>query len=421
MEPKQEDTGHKLRAVLTDPVRARRLASHMWRHFKQDRCLDEAASLSYTSLLSLVPLLAVVFGIASSNEAFSVWSGKFKVFIFKNMVPTSSLQLQEHVDGFLTSVDKLTYTGAFFLILTALLLMMRIEQSFNMIWRVPVSRRFVNKLTMYWAVLTLGPLALGVATTLSAQPLLELLGADISASEWLRTIGIFMFTWGAFCMTFLLVPNTKVPILFAAFGSLVSTVLFSVSKVLFLVYINQASYSVIYGALATLPIFLLWLYLVWVVILLGASLAASLTTFSDRRTEWRWPPAWEFLLVFRLLGHFHKAQAEGRALSTEQLMVLEPGVPSVSLCAILVKLVEENLIAQDQEQSWVLKRDLDRYSLRDLYRAGEYHLPIGKDLPVPTKSPWDKGFLELINSDELNMDFSLTSLYEGAGEKGGKG
>lgn len=419
MKPRQEDTGDKVRSVLTDPLRARRLAAHMWRRFKEDRCFDEAASLSFTSLLSLVPLLAVVFGIASSIDAFAMWSGQLKSFVFRNMVPTSSVQLQEHLDGFLSGVDKLTYTGAAFLILTALLLMMRIEKSFNLIWRVPVSRSFVNKLTMYWAVLTLGPLALGVATTLSAQPLFDMLGAEVVALTWLRTIGIFLLTWLAFCMMFLLVPNTKVPFPYAVLGSLVSTVLFSAAKTLFLVYINQASFSVIYGALAAVPIFLFWLYLVWAVILLGASLAASLTTFNDQRTDWQWPAAWEFLLVFRLLGHFHEAQGEGRALSTEDLMALEPGVPSNRLRDILVKLVEEDLVAQDQEQCWVLKRDLSRYTLRDLYLAGEYHLPIGKDLPVSTRSRWDKVFLALLNRDELNMDCSLASLYTGAavGEK----
>jgi membrane protein len=296
--------------------------------------------------------------------------------------------------------------------------MMRIEKTFNMIWRVPVSRGFVNKLTMYWAVLTLGPLALGVATTLSVQPLFEWLGADVSSFAWLRTAGIFVLTWMAFCVTFLLVPNCKVPIPYAVLGSMVSTILFTLAKSLFLVYINQASYSVIYGALATIPIFLLWLYVVWGVILLGASLAASLTTFNDRRSDWQWPESWELLLVFRLLGHFYQAQGQGEALTTEELLALEPGVPSNRLRAILVRLVGEDLVAQDQEQCWVLKRDLDRYTLRDLYVAGEYHLPIGKDLPVPTKSVWDAAFMALLNHTDLNMDQSLASLYKARDAKG---
>jgi membrane protein len=245
-----------------------------------------------------------------------------------------------------------------------------------------------------------------------------MLGAEVSSMAWLRNVGIFAFTWLAFCLMFLLVPNTKVPVAYAALGSLVSTILFSTAKVLFLVYINQASFSVIYGALASVPIFLFWLYLVWAVILLGASLAASLTTFSDRRTDWQWPASWEFLLVYRLLGHFYDAQGEGRALSTEDLLQLEPGVSSSSLRVVLVNLVEDDLVAQDQEQCWVLKRDLDRYTLRDLYVAGEYHLPIGKDLPVPTKSVWDAAFMALLNHTDLNMDQSLASLYKARDAKG---
>ena len=147
----------KVRSVLTDPRQARALAQHVWRHFKEDRCLDEAASLSYTSLLSLVPLLAVVFGIASAFPVFEQWSGDFKDIIYSNMVPDSGMQLEQTLEGFIGSVEKLTLTGTFALVVTALLLMMRIERSFNLIWRVPAPRSFINKVTMYWAVLTLGP------------------------------------------------------------------------------------------------------------------------------------------------------------------------------------------------------------------------------------------------------------------------
>ena len=143
--------------------RVKRLTAHVWHHFGEDRLFDEAASLSYTSLLSMVPLLAVVFGVASAFPVFQQWSELLQTFVFNNFVPDSGDQIQEYLVGFLDSVSGLTLPGTMFLILTALLLMVRIERAFNLIWRVPTARSIRNRVVMYWAVLTLGPLALGAA------------------------------------------------------------------------------------------------------------------------------------------------------------------------------------------------------------------------------------------------------------------
>lgn len=401
----------KLRRVLTNPSRGRRLAAHVWRHFKEDRCFAEAASLGYTSLLSLVPLLAVVFGIASVFPVFERWSQELRAIVYRNLVPDAGSQLAENFDTFLGSVKELTLTGTVFLILTALLLMMRIESSFNLIWRVPRARPLVNKITMYWAVLTLGPLALGAAAALSAQPLFDFLPGDVEQSGALRAMGVFLLSWGAFGLMFVLVPNCKVPMSYAAFGAFVSTVLFTLAKSLFVIYVSRASYSVIYGALASVPIFLFWLYIVWTVILLGASLAAALTTFSDRGTDWEWPRAWDLLLIYRLLGHLYMAQGAGRSLDLEDLMEREPGIPSSRLQDVLRGLVAQDLIAQDQEGGWILKRDLARYTLRELYLGGDFHLPIGKPIAVPSQSPWDRAFLAALNAPELDLDRPLAELY----------
>lgn len=404
---------NKLRRIFTDPQQARRLAQHLWRHFREDRCFDEAAALSFTSLLSLVPLLAVVLGFAAAFEVFEQWSLKLQQFILANLVTATGLQLQVYLEQFIGGVNRLTITGIIFLIITALLLMMRIETSFNRIWRVPVERHLINKITMYWAVLTLGPLALGFAAALSAQPLFDLVGLEEGGIRTLRSVGIFALTWLAFGLIFLLVPNCRVPVSYAASGALLSAILFSLAKGGFLIYVERASYNVIYGALAGIPIFLLWLYLVWVVILLGASLAAAMTTFRDRRGEWRWPQSWELLLVLRFLSHLYRAQARGRSLSVEELLDLEPGVASARLQAILASLVRENLVTQD-ENGWLLKRDLSRYSLLELYQAGDYHLPIGKKVPVPSSNPLDPIFLEIINGERVNLERSLTEIFDEA-------
>ena len=391
--------------------RVRRLAAHVWRHFKQDRCFEEAASLGYTSLLAIVPLLAVVFGVASAFPVFDRWAEALQTFIFENFIPASGAQIQLYISGFLGSVSRLTLPGTFFLILTALLMMMRIEKAFNRIWRVPVARSLVNRIVMYWAVLTLGPMALGAATALSAQPTFAALGLANGNTGLLRSIGIFVLTWLAFTLTFVLVPNRRVKVLHAAIGALLSAIAFSLAKTGFVIFVSRASFNVIYGTLATIPIFLFWLYIVWLVILLGASLAASLTTFSDRRSEWRWPWKWEFLLAYRLLGHLWEAHRDGQPLSQDDLLRVEKGVPDSLLQRLLSQFLEAGVVARDQQDNWFLCRDLDHYSLLDLYQAGYYHLPLGQDLDLPTKSTWDRAFLDATAPGGLAMDRSLKSLY----------
>jgi len=391
--------------------RVRRLAAHVWRHFGEDRLFDEAASLSYTSLLSMVPLLAVVFGVASIFPVFNQWSEQLQSFVFTNFVPASGDQIQSYLSGFLESVGKLTLTGTLVLILTALLLMIRIEKTFNVIWRVPTARSFGNKVVMYWAVLTLGPLALGSAVALSAQPVFEQVAGGMATHSSWRGVGIFCLSWLAFSFMFLLIPNRRVRLSHAVVGAFLSAVLFGLAKKAFVTFVANASFNVIYGALATIPIFLFWLYLVWIVVLLGASLSASLTTFNDRKVDWGWPKKWGFLLAYRLVGYLWKAQVEGGAISVERLLELLEGVTERVLVGQLGLLFEAGYVTRNEDGSWLLCRDLDTVSLLNLYQAGEFYLPVGEKLEIPSKSEWDTAFFRSVSLDELNMQQSLKEMY----------
>ena len=391
--------------------RVRRLAAHVWRHFGEDRLFDEAASLSYTSLLSMVPLLAVVFGVASVFPVFQQWGEQLQTFVFTNFVPASGDQIQSYLAGFLESVGKLTLTGTVVLIVTALLLMIRIERTFNLIWRVPTARSIGNRVVMYWAVLTLGPLALGAAVALSAQPVFEQMAMGaVSHSNW-RAFGVFCLTWLAFTVMFLLVPNRRVHLSHALVGALLSAILFGLARKAFVTFVANASFNVIYGALATIPVFLFWLYLVWTVVLLGASLAASLTTFNDRRVDWGWPKKWGFLLAYRMVGHLWEAQLEGRALAIEKLLELLEGVTETVLAEQLGMLFEAGLVTRTEEGNWLLCRDLESVSLLDLYHAGKYYLPVGEKLDVPSKSEWDAAFFRSVSQDKLKMQQPLRDMY----------
>ncbi|MSQ97975.1 MAG: YihY family inner membrane protein [Xanthomonadales bacterium] len=380
----------------------RRLVRHVWKHFSEDRCFEEAASLGYTSLLAIVPLLAVIFGIVAVFPVFSDWSNQLKSFLFSQFLPATGEQVGEYINTFLASASGLTLPGTIFLIITALLLMFRIEQAFNRIWRVDRSRSVMNRVVMYWAVLTLGPLLLGAAVALSVQKVVGplALGDDASAT-WYR-VGIFFLSWTVFSVMFLLVPNRRVRFRDALSGALLSAVLFELAKLGFVEYVKNANYTVIYGALATIPLFLFWLYLVWSVILLGASLAASLTTFADsERTRSAWPERQDFQLVFRLVGHLWQAQQSGGDLSDTQLLALEPLGNERRLQHLLHNLERAKIAARDEEGRWRLVRDLAEFNLSDLYCSGNYHLPVaGLDALVPelvqVNPAWDRAFLQAI-------------------------
>jgi membrane protein len=397
---------------LTDIPRLKRLAAHVSKHFKEERLFDEAASLSYTSLLSMVPLLAVIFGVASAFPVFQQWTEQIQTFVFNNFVPASGEQVQIYLMGFLDAVGQLTLPGMVLLILTALLLIVRIERAFNLIWRVPAARSVRDRIVMYWSVLTLGPLAVGAAIALSAQPIFEQYTLGVTSASFWRGFGIFSLSWLGFTMMFMLVPHRRVHIVYAATGALVSAVLFAMAKKLFVTFVANASFNVIYGTLASIPIFLFWLYVVWIVVLLGALLAASLTTFSDRETDWGWPPKWEFLLAYRLVGFLFKAQMKGETISPEDLLMSMKGMTDSELSEQLQQLFEAGIVTRSEMGDWLLCCDLESVTLLDLYRAGKFYLPINEKLEVPSHGEWDKAFFRSIKLGEMNMNQSLKSMYK---------
>ncbi len=401
--------------------RMRQLALHVWKHFKEDRCFDEAASLGYTSLLALVPLLAVVFVVVAAFPNFSEWSGRLQQLLLENLVPTAGKQVSTGISSFLSSVSSLTLPGTVALIVTALLLMFRIEVAFNRIWRVERSRSVINRIIMYWAVLTLAPLLMGSAVVFSAQNLFSDRGFHEMVSPGVFKAGMLLVNTLVFGLIFLLVPNCRVSLRAALAGAVLSAFLFELAKFGFVAWVSNANYTVIYGALATVPIFLLWLYLVWVVVLLGASLAASLNTFrTDNLALADWPRGSDFQLAFRLLGHLWEAQTRGESLNQEHLITLEPRAGELQIKHIMHNLFVAKIATVDDSGDWMLSRDLGDLSLASLYLSGSYHLPLLDGNQLFEETSWDKEFLAAVKAvqdhgtDSLNRP--LRPMYAGANE-----
>jgi membrane protein len=396
-------------------MRLRRLSRHVWQHFQEDRCLEEAASLSYTSLLAMVPLLAVIFGVVSIFPVFSQFSGKLQSFIFDNFMPATGEQIEPYLNTFLESVSSLTLPGTIMLFITSLLLMFRIEVAFNRIWRVDRARTLTNRIVMYWAVLTLGPILIGAALALSAQKIVMTLGIVEGITAGWNAAGIFLLSWLVFAMIFVLVPNRRVQFRDAVVGALLSAVLFELAKQGFVGYVSNANYSKIYGALATIPIFLFWLYIVWITVLFGASLAASLTTFSERANLGDWPDKWAFQLNFRVTGHLWNAQREGAALSTVELLQREEQASERQILNVLQQLMQARIVTLNHDDCWILARDLDDVSLGELYHCGNYYLPLVEENELATDSGWDPIFIQSLagvrDNGEAVLNRPLGGMY----------
>mgnify|MGYP001828400068 FL=1 len=397
-------------------TRLRHLLRHVWKHFQEDRCLEEAASLSYTSLLAMVPLLAVTFGIISAFPVFDQVAEKLQTFIFSNFMPAAGEQIEPYLQSFLSSVSSLTLPGTVTLIITALLLMFRIEVALNRIWRVDHPRTLTNRIVMYWSVLTLGPILIGAAIALSAQKIMVTLGLEGELAPGLYKTGIFFLSWAVFTLFFTLVPNRRVMIRDALVGAFLSAVLFELAKFGFVGYVSNANYSKIYGALATIPIFLFWLYIVWTLVLFGASLAASLTTFSERAHLSSWPDEWSLQLAYRLLGHLWLAQRTGEALSTVTLLKLEEQASERQILRQMNLMENAKLVTCNQDDDWLLARDLEDVSLGELYHCGHYYLPVVEDNSLPTGSEMDRVFVRSLavvhDRGEEIFSRSLREMYQ---------
>lgn len=398
----------------------KRLMHHVWNHFKEDRLFEEAASLSYTSLLAIVPLLAVIFAIISVFPVFSEWSQSFYGFVFSNFVPAAGEVILGYLQTFLDSIGGLTLPGTVMLFVTALLLMFRIEVAFNKIWRVTEARTLTNRVVMYWAVLTLCPIMIGAAVALGTQNLFAAFSLENGIPAGLKGFGIFLLMWTSFTLIFVLVPNRKVRFLDATAGAFLAAVLFEIAKAAFVAYVTNANYTVIYGALATIPIFLFWLYIVWIVVLFGASLAASLTTFKDQPMVLEeWPKGLELQLAYRLLGDLWEAQRQGKVLTDTEILEAEKKASESQIRKLLMQLREADIVSHHPDQGWWLIRDLEELNLGDLQKAGHFYLPLDEIAQSPQGGKWDAAFLEALKTIRDNgkgvLKTPLRKMYRSSG------
>lgn len=251
-----------------------------------DRVNVNAGYLAYITLLSIVPMLTVLLSILSSFAIFENADIALQDFVITHFVPAAGDAVKSALLEFVANTGKMSAVGGAFLFVAALMLISNIDKNLNYIWRVTDKRRAVFSFSMYWMVLTLGPILVGasIAATSYVTSLKILESEAISGvyNQLLRWLP-FLLSFFAFVGLYLLVPNKKVKFSHAVVGAIVAALLFEASKKGFAAYITQfPSYQLIYGALAAIPILFVWVYLCWLIVLVGAEVTASL----GEREQW---------------------------------------------------------------------------------------------------------------------------------------
>lgn len=257
--------------------------------FNSDSTNITAGHLTYVSLLSLVPLLVVMFTVFSAFPMFNELQENLEQALFANLLPTSGEQLEQYLNEFVTNASKMTAIGVGFLFVVSIMLMSAIDKALNNIWRDSSNRNWLVSFAVYWMLLTLGPVLIGsgLAATSYIISLSQFANEYVSGFQnfifWLvPVITSFVF----FVLLYQLVPNRQVKFRYAAFGAGIAAVLFELSKQLFSLYITFfPTYQAIYGALATVPILIVWIYLSWLIVLIGAVLTVSLEEYQALPAE----------------------------------------------------------------------------------------------------------------------------------------
>lgn len=338
---------------------------------QEDRCTQMAASLTFTTLLSVVPLITIALTLLSAFPVFSEYSTYIKEFILTNMMPeTGGRIITRYMEQFAESASRLTALGLVFLAITAMLLMLTIDNAFNMIWRVSRPRSLLQRVLVYWAVITLAPLLIGGSLSLTSW----LVGFS---SDYAQRIPKFsmdilklmpvLLTTAAFTLLFRIVPNRFVPMSHAVIGGLIAAVAFESMNRAFAFYISHfPTYKLVYGAFASVPIFLMWVYFSWLTVLFGAIITASLSHWRSTHSL-RLDQAAKLYYAVSILKLMHKGLGKGEVQTLQGLSrQLHIGYDDVE--RLLDKLTAARIVGKLSGTGWSLLRAPEAVELSDLLK-----------------------------------------------------
>lgn len=343
------------------------------RRFSEERVPQAAASMTFTTLLALVPVLTVMVAVASIFPVFDRWSDSFVSFVNQTIVPQGADMVFDYIDAFRDQANRLTAIGSVMLVVTSLMLIRTIDNAFNRIWRVNTQRPWMMQFLVYWALLTFGPLSLGVGISFMVGSVQDSVLSS-GAQQWadaLKTAARLAFMtlllWGLYRF----VPNRFVPARQAFVGALITAFCLETARFLFTWYMgNFDGYRSIYGAFAAVPFFLLWLNLLWTLVLGGAVLTSSLSYWQGEAFRRGFDSRGRFDDVLKILLLLDAAQKEGKALPVPEFR-RHINMGYDELGELLEKLARYGYIYSGR-QGWVLKTGADSIELSELFKLFVY-------------------------------------------------
>ncbi len=413
-------------ASLTDRARILALARFVGHRFLRDRLFEAAGSLAYTTVFALVPLATVIFAMLSAFEMFSHWREQLSGYIFQNFVPSSARALEGYLLEYSNKASALTTLGVVVLVISVLITLTSVEAIFNRIWRVPTSRPKLGRFLVYWTVLTLGTLFATAALALSARVFAMAIFNSTPGrwlEEWLLQTTPFLIELAIFATLYRVVPHRTIKWRHALAGALLGAIGFELVKWGLGIFLGSFNtYERIYGSVALLPVILLWIYLSWVAVLLGASFASSLSAFRYQPASLRLPEGFEIYGILRILGRFHSARkASGQGLGSDSLRQLDPILTDNQVQDMLGKLAHMQIIQRSETGEWLLARDLQDVSLAEIYRECQLRIPIEAPPCLPCQDdPQARRLMQLLAELRTPLEASLqrpvASLYQEAEE-----
>jgi membrane protein len=352
------------------------------RRFAEDRCMQIASSLTFTSLLSIVPIVTIALTMITAFPVFGELTRALQTFILDNMVPASADVVANYTEQFSAKAAKLTAVGIGFLVLTALMTLLTIDRAFNDIWRVKRPRPVVQRMFVYWTLITMGPVLIGASLSLTSW----LVGQAVGLVHGLPGAGVavltivpILLTAVALTLLYVAMPNRRIALRDAMVGGVFAALLFEAMKRGFAFYLASVpTYTLVYGAFATLPIFLLWIYLSWLVVVFGAVVVAALPEWRSGAGQSTPVPGSDFFDALQILHLVWRAHRAGVSVKLPEILAASTGrIERVE--HILETMTNAGWVTRTVPTGWVLHRDPATITVEDVYRLfvfrGEAHRP----------------------------------------------
>lgn len=392
-----------------------------WRRFQEERCHQIASSLTFTALLAIVPIITVALTFISAFPVFREWMLNIQQFLLLNMLPESAETIAEYTQQFADNAAKLTAVGLVILFVTAMIVLNTIDRAFNQIWRVPRPRTTAQRTFIYWALLTVGPILIGGGLSLTSWMVGLSLGlvrdVPFAGLILLKMVPILL-TGLAFAFVYIALPNRRVLVRDALSGGFLAALAFEGMKHGFAFYITHfPTHKLVYGAFASVPIFLLWIYLSWLVVLFGAVAAAVMPDWRERAAHTEPVPGSQFLDALQILRILWEAHRAGDTVT---------GLRLHAIVKLPIDRIEELLDVMSAAhwvgkvgRGWALIHDAAGISVADVYHLFVFQ-PGARLSLRQSGQELDRVAFELAGSVDDRMQISVEELFHrSAPQEGG--